>query len=471
MNQSALPVPWADAIPYGATGVKAAGGDSVNVSLSEVLASLSHALDLTEGQPIGHTVRTCIIGMRLAEELDLSAFDRVALYGALLLKDAGCSGNVSRVSEVLQPTAASVPWHPVMADGNSAGNDGAGFLARFSRRFRKPAAVADPAVDIVARAERSEGIAARLGFSRATTEATRSIDEHWNGEGYPDGKIGHEIPRFSRIILLAQTLDAFHTELGVAAALRIARERSGTWFEPSLVRIVRGWRDDVGWWESLKSPDATAAALALEPTQHTRFVDDSGLDEIARAFADIIDSKSPYTDQHSTNVARYARKIGRELGLERDDAATLNRAALLHDVGKLGIASGILNKAGPLTADERRQMEMHPRYTWEILQRVSAFAGFARTAAFHHEKLDGSGYPWGVKGDDLDTAARTLAVADMYEALTASRPYRAALSRDEALKIINATAVCPIATEALASATRASAPALELEVSSIRRTR
>ncbi|MBA3405330.1 MAG: hypothetical protein H0U13_11715, partial [Gemmatimonadaceae bacterium] len=87
MNQSALPVPLADAKPYGAAGVKAVGGDSVNVSLSEVLASLSHALDLTEGQPIGHTVRTCIIGMRLAEELDLSAFDRVALYGALLLKD------------------------------------------------------------------------------------------------------------------------------------------------------------------------------------------------------------------------------------------------------------------------------------------------------------------------------------------------------------------------------------------------
>lgn len=462
MNQSAHPSRFADSSRYDTVVATGVDGNPVNVSLSEVLASLSHALDLTEGQPIGHTVRTCIIGMRLAEELDLSAFDRVALYGALLLKDAGCSGSVSRVSEVLHPTTESMPWRPVMADGNSAGSDHAGFLARFSRRLRKTATVPHPGVDIVARAERSEGIAARLGFSRATTEAIRSIDEHWNGEGYPDGKIGHEIPRFSRIILLAQTLDAFHTELGVAAALRVARERSGVWFEPALVRMARGWRDDVGWWESLKSPDATAAALALEPTQHTRFVDDSGLDEIARAFADIIDSKSPYTYQHSTNVARYARKIGRELGLERDDAAILNRAALLHDVGKLGIASGILNKAGPLTADERRQMEMHPRYTWEILQRVSAFAGFARTAALHHEKLDGSGYPWGVKGDNLDTAARTLAVADMYEALTASRPYRGSLSRDEALKIIRATSVCPVVTEALASATQPVAQRFEL---------
>lgn len=93
---------------------------------------------------------------------------------------------------------------------------------------------------------------------------------------------------------------------------------------------------------------------------------------------------------------------------------------------------------------------------------MSAFAGFARTAAFHHEKLDGSGYPWGVKADDLDVMARTLAVADMYEALTANRPYRASLSRDEALGIIRSTAACPVVTEALDSATRSGSTRLDL---------
>jgi HD-GYP domain-containing protein (c-di-GMP phosphodiesterase class II) len=96
-------------------------------------------------------------------------------------------------------------------------------------------------------------------------------------------------------------------------------------------------------------------------------------------------------------------------------------------------------------------------YTWEILQRVTAFATFARTAALHHEKLDGSGYPWGVKAEELDVAARILCVADMYEALTANRPYRAGLTRDAALKIIRSGSgkhVCPLATEALTEATR-----------------
>jgi HD-GYP domain-containing protein (c-di-GMP phosphodiesterase class II) len=110
-----------------------------------------------------------------------------------------------------------------------------------------------------------------------------------------------------------------------------------------------------------------------------------------------------------------------------------------------------------MTPEEREEMQRHPVYTWEVLQRVSAFATFARTAALHHEKLDGTGYPWGVKGEDLDVPARILCVADIYEALTAHRPYRAGLSRDAALKIIRSGAgkhVCPMATEALTEATR-----------------
>lgn len=300
-------------------------------------------------------------------------------------------------------------------------------------------------------------MALRMGFSTATADAIRHIDERWDGNGIPDGRIGHEIPLFSRIILLAQTIDAFLTQRGLLPALKMARERSGLWFDPSLVRIARSWREDVDWWEALNSPDATAMALALEPQQHTRYVDDRGLDDVARAFAEIIDAKSAYTFSHSTNVAKYARATAFELGFEKPEVSVLNRAALLHDVGKLGVSSRILDKAGPMTDEERSEMQRHPVYTWEILQRVNAFAGFARTASLHHEKLDGSGYPWGVKAEELDISSRILCVADMYEALTANRPYRAGLSRDQALKIISSGSgklVCPLATEALTEATR-----------------
>jgi putative nucleotidyltransferase with HDIG domain len=431
-----------------------------HVSLSEVLAAMSRALDLTEGQSVGHTVRTTVIGMRLAEELNLSPFDKVALYGALLLKDSGSSGQARILEEVKndepEPASPRISLSPAKAFSAIKTASGDSFRV-FGALLRRSRHAKGEISYMLTRAQRGESMALRMGFSTATADGIRHIDEHWDGTGIPDGKIGHEIPLFSRIILLAQTLDAFYTQRGLLAAMKMARERSGVWFDPQLVRIARSWREDIDWWESLHSPDATAMAVSVEPQQHTRFVDNKGLDEVARAFAEIIDAKSSYTYQHSTNVAKYARATAFELGFEKSDVAVLNRAALLHDVGKLGISSRILDKAGPMTPEERAEMQRHPVYTWEILQRVTAFATFARTAALHHEKLDGSGYPWGVKAEELDVAARILCVADMYEALTANRPYRAGLTRDAALKIIRSGSgkhVCPLATEALTEATR-----------------
>ncbi|HVF41038.1 MAG TPA: HD domain-containing phosphohydrolase [Gemmatimonadaceae bacterium] len=461
MNPLLTPVIPLGAFDSAQAGAQAFGAEpGLHVSLSQVLAAMSRALDLTEGQSPGHTVRTCVIGMRLADEIGLSTFDRVALYGALLLKDAGRSGNSPRISEILERPRTPPRRHYAQRPANAA--QGAaireaiprGLRARIGQLLKlRPNAPADVFDDV----PKQEGMALRLGFSRATADAIHSIHERWNGSGIPDGLVGHEIPQLSRIILLAQTLDALFVEHGVNVALRVAREQSGLWFDPALVRVVRGWREDKAWWDSLVEPGVTALALSVEPAQHHRFVDGKGLDDVAKAFAEIIDSKSRFTWQHSTNVAKYARATGFEMGFTRDQLATLNRAALLHDVGKLGVSSRILEKAGPLTSSEREEMQRHPIYTWEILQRVSAFAGFARTAALHHEKLDGSGYPWGVTGDELDTASRILCVADMYEALTANRPYRAGLSRDAALQIISAGSgkhVCPEATAALGEATR-----------------
>jgi HD-GYP domain-containing protein (c-di-GMP phosphodiesterase class II) len=114
-----------------------------------------------------------------------------------------------------------------------------------------------------------------------------------------------------------------------------------------------------------------------------------------------------------------------------------HRAGLLHDIGKVGVSNRILDKKGPLDAAERSAMQLHPKYTLEILSRVNAFAGFAHQAALHHEKLDGSGYPWGVAGEVLDQMARVLAVADVYEALTADRPYRIGMEPEAAFEILN----------------------------------
>ena len=130
----------------------------------------------------------------------------------------------------------------------------------------------------------------------------------------------------------------------------------------------------------------------------------------------------------------------------------MNWARAPHDIGKLGVSNLILDKDGPLTDEEREKVEQHPRYTLDILERVSAFRGFARTAALHHEKLDGSGYPFGYGGDDLDLSARILVVSDIYDALSSGRPYRKGMVEPVITAILErdrGTRLCPVALDGL----------------------
>ena len=424
----------------------AAPGDAGAVSLSEVLSALSHALDLTEGLPHGHALRSCAIAMRLAEELGLGTEDRVALYYAMLLKDAGCSSNAARMSalfgsndRLVKARMKRVDWHDRWALAlNTLRNSGVGGGA-FSRLrhflgIARAGTVTRELIQI--RCERGAGVARALGFPEVTAAAIASLDEHWNGGGHPRGLRGEAIPLLSRIANLAQVVDVFATAEGVETAVRVAEERSGRWFDPALVRLLAAWRADAAWWTRLRGGDVLAMAVQAEPARTPLVVGEAGLDGIAAAFAAIIDAKSPFTYSHSTNVATFAEGMAGVMGVPADECRLLRRAGLLHDFGKLGVSSAVLDKPGALTAEERAEIVRHPLYTWEILSRVSAFRDFAWTAAVHHEKLDGSGYPWGMRGDQLSLPARILAVADVYEALVADRPYRAGLGRERALDIL-----------------------------------
>jgi HD-GYP domain-containing protein (c-di-GMP phosphodiesterase class II) len=286
------------------------------------------------------------------------------------------------------------------------------------------------------RCHRGADIATQLGFPESTADAIRCLDEHWDGRGKPHGFAGDAIPLAARIAGLAQTLEVFLTSQGPFVALDKVKERQGTWFDPALVDVCLRWKQDHAWWSDLLDDDLATRVQAMEPGEHARILDGAGLDRVAEAFAEIIDAKSPYTSAHSTNVARFACGIGETLGMEESSIHSLYRAALLHDVGKLGVSNRILDKAAPLTAEEREVMAQHPLFSWSILRRVGAFRDFAWTASLHHERLDGSGYPWCVGDDELDVSARVLAIADVYEALTARRPYRDGLPIDEALRII-----------------------------------
>ncbi len=161
-------------------------------------------------------------------------------------------------------------------------------------------------------------------------------------------------------------------------------------------------------------------------------------DDIIEAFARTIEAADKYTGGHVDRVSRYAQLIGTQLGLSREELKTLKRAALLHDVGKIGVPESILNKQGPFNPEERRIMETHPLIAQGIFQDISD-PGLVKAldgVLYHHERIDGKGYPFGLKGDAIPLQARIIAVADTFDALTSDRPYRSRLPLEKAVAIL-----------------------------------
>ncbi|THA70294.1 HD-GYP domain-containing protein [Streptomyces sp. A0958] len=143
-----------------------------------------------------------------------------------------------------------------------------------------------------------------------------------------------------------------------------------------------------------------------------------------RALVQAVDIKDTYTRGHSERVGRASVLIARELGMARERVEVLRFAGILHDVGKLGVPTRVLRKDGPLTPEERRVIELHPEYGHEIVRGIG-FLGEARAAILHHhERLDGSGYPYGLAGRAIPECARVVAVADAFDAMTSTRSYR-----------------------------------------------
>jgi HD-GYP domain-containing protein (c-di-GMP phosphodiesterase class II) len=189
----------------------------------------------------------------------------------------------------------------------------------------------------------------------------------------------------------------------------------------------------------LALPELPQIVFAEEPARFSVAVDDDYLDEIAAAFGEVVDSKSPYTAGHSGRVALYADLVARELGLDFARRRWLHRGALLHDVGKLGVSNAILDKPGKLDAAEWEAVRKHPVFTEEILSRIPQFAELAVVSAAHHERLDGKGYPRGIGADQIALETRIITVADIFDAITAARPYRGPIPVPKTLAIMAET--------------------------------
>lgn len=435
---------------------------AAGLRLSELMSALSHALDITEGQPKGHCIRVCWIGMHIGREIGLDEAALSDLYYTLLLKDLGCSSNAARICELyltddlafkrdFKTVGDSLPQMLRFVFSHTGLQAGlAERLRGVVNILRHGSQIADELIQT--RCSRGATIARQLRFGEPVAAGIASLDEHWNGQGRPAGLRGEAIPLAARIALLSQVLDVFHTTAGPQAALQEARERAGHWFDPRLVRAFEAVAAAPAFWQQLAAPTVEAAVLAMAPAHGEVLLDDDYLDDIAAAFGQVVDSKSPYTSGHSARVAHYTEAIAARLGLPPARRRWLRRAALLHDVGKLGVSNAILDKPGKLDREEWAAVQRHAQYTEEILGRIGAFTELARVAGAHHERLDGAGYPRGLRGDEIALETRIITTADIFDAISAERPYRGAVPIPRTLEMMAenlGSAIDPLCHEAL----------------------
>jgi HD-GYP domain-containing protein (c-di-GMP phosphodiesterase class II)/DNA-binding CsgD family transcriptional regulator len=411
---------------------------SGGVRLAELVAVLSLGADLGMGQPMEHALRQCLIALRLGESLGLEEGERANLYYVSLIAWVGCHIDAYEQAKWfgddlalkgdfrLRDMTGMAPL-AFLASHLGAGKPllerarmGAKFLVRGHREVDDMLANHWYAAD---------ALAEHLGLDRGVRATLFQTFERWDGKGVPSGSRGEEILLASRIVNLADVLEVFHRVAGEDGAIAVARERSGTQFAPNVVEVavteapvLFGELDAVTSWD---------AVIAAEPGL-ARLLSEDELDTALEAIADFIDVKSPFTLGHSRGVADLAACAAEDLQLGADARLHVRRAALVHDIGRLGVSNAVWDKAGELTVGELERVRLHPYLTDRMLASSPELAALGATAVQHHERLDGSGYPRGLRTDALTPCGRVLAAADAYQAKLEPRPHRAAYAPEEA---------------------------------------
>ncbi len=414
---------------------------SPEIRLAELLAAISLATDLSRGFPQEKALRACLVAERIAEELGFDERARSDTYYAALIHPVGCTAftyegartlgtdefkgmpafaraDVARPREVIRALRDEVK-------GETVGRKARGIFKELTagKKFGSFAARAD--------CEAGARFTKRMGLSEDVSRIVVQVQERWDGKGFPAGLSGDGIEPGARVIALANQVEIFQRSVGPDEAMGMPRRRAAGWFDPAVVGAFERRAGEI--LTELEAGSVWDAVLQAEPAPFVT-IPEWRVDDVAEALADFVDVKSPYLLGHSRGVARLAEEAAAQLGLGEDQRTALRRSGLLHDLGRVGVSNLVWDKRGPLTSSEWEQVRLHAYHTERILTRSPVLAPYAQTAGMHHERVDGSGYHRGATAAALPMAARVLAAADVFQALTETRPHRASFSPDQAAK-------------------------------------
>lgn len=374
------------------------------IDLSQFTKSLSTALDYAERELFDvsqlHGLRVAVLTNRMAEYFGVPADERFALTQAALLHDCALSEYFN---------------DEIKTDGSTAKE-----------------------ADMKAHCIAGENMLKKLPFYYAVNGAVLYHHECADGSGAFRLKAS-ETPLYAQMIHLADNADIMFSldscdKEKYDSLISWIKENTGSLFGGICAEAFLG-SIDYSFLESI-SGEGVNKVYDTVLSCGTFDVSIEALREMSLIFAEITDYKSHFTCRHSKGIAEKAEAMGRYYSLPDEECEKLYIAGALHDVGKLLVSNSILEKPDRLSAEEYRDIQNHAVGTWNLLKDISGMEDICRWAALHHEKLDGSGYPFGYRGEALDRNSRLMACLDVYQALVEDRPYKAGISHKEAMAIL-----------------------------------
>jgi HD-GYP domain-containing protein (c-di-GMP phosphodiesterase class II) len=411
--------------------------------LAEIVGSLSLATDLASGWPLEHGLRRSLLAVWLGSELGLDQDELSDTYYVGLLGSVGCTIESTLFADYTADDIAAAA-RTATVDFTSRLSTTAFALRTFGagqpplRRIRMLATAAAAGSDQFQAVCRDVAVrvADMLDIGESTQQALAQCHERWNGRGGPRRLKGDHIRLAARIFHVAHDAEIYNRIGGPETAVAIARRRAGRLYDPAVAERFAELAPSL--FHQLEAEPIWEAVLAAEPSPF-RWLSGAEVDGVAESIAKFVDLRSSYTLGHSSAVGALAEATAERLGLAAEEARTLRRAGLLHDIGRLGVPVAVWNRTEPWTKAERERARKHPTLTELVLARSTTLGPLGTLAGLHHERLDGSGYR-GVTAASQPLAARILAGADAYQTKLEPRPHRPGYAADAAASHLRAEA-------------------------------
>ncbi|MEW6352137.1 MAG: HD domain-containing phosphohydrolase [Thermodesulfobacteriota bacterium] len=370
----------------------------MNVSLFDIVMGMGKAVDWLDSALADHHARVACVAESIAAEVGLSAQDRTHVLCAGLLHDIGAFSVKDRL-EFLKFDLEGAEAH----------------------------------------AEMGHRLVGSVGPLEQAAKLIRFHHTPW-GDGRGHERVGDEVPFGSHVLHLADRAtvgvkSGKEVLSQVEGIMKLILDRKGKVFKPDLVEAFRSLAAKEAFWFEVTSPEI-GSVLADRSVAGISRMQPTDLEGMSELFCKIIDFRSRFTATHSRGVAAAAERLSAVAGLSAEECGTMKLAGYLHDIGKLAIPIEILDKPGALTREEWNVVKRHPFLTHRIIKGMGGLETVASWASQHHERLDGLGYPFHLKGEEIPLGARILSVADVFTALAEDRPYRKALPQESVLRIL-----------------------------------